>query len=81
MLFEVLFYVGDYDPPAYFLVGEAEGETPEEALRANLPQLITTVREMFDLEEDIPDWKIGETLNLLHPNGLVPARNFWDALP
>jgi hypothetical protein len=36
---------------------------------------------MFDLEEDIPDWKIGETLYLLHPNGLMPARNFWDALP
>ncbi len=76
MLFEVLFYVGDHDPPAYFLVGEAKGETPEEALSEHLPQLIATVREMFDLDEDISDWKICETLYLLHPDGLTPARKF-----
>jgi len=76
MLFEVLFYDGWGDMPAYFLVDVVEGETAEEALQNNLPQLIATVREMFGLDESVTDEKICETLYLLHPEGLLPVRKY-----
>lgn len=76
MLFEALYYDGWSEPPAYFLIGVVEGETPEEALKENLPKLIATVREMFDLDESVSDTKISETLYLLRPGGLVSTRDF-----
>ena len=76
MLFEVLFYDGWGDMPAYFLVDVVEGETAEEALQNNLPQLIATVREMFGLDESVTDEEICETLYLLHPEGLLPVRKY-----
>jgi hypothetical protein len=76
MLFEVLFYDGWGEMPAYFLVDVVEGETAEEALQNNLPQIIAAVREMFKLDESVTDEKICETLYLLHPEGLLPVRKY-----
>jgi hypothetical protein len=38
--YEVLFYNGWMDTPAYYLVSDVEGETPEQALAVNLDQVI-----------------------------------------
>lgn len=75
MLFEVLFYDAWSDPPAYLLVEAVEGETAEEALKENLPEIITAVREVLDMnEEELPDEAICEMLYLVPADALIPAR-------
>ena len=75
MFYEVLFYDGWGDMPAYYLLDGAEGDTPEQALAANLERITQEVREKFNLPEDwVSDEKIQETIYVLRENGLVPAR-------
>lgn len=72
-LYEVLFYNGWQDAPAYYLLDGIEGRTPKVALKRHLPKVIQQVRELFSLGSDIEDERICETLYALKSNALVPA--------
>lgn len=73
--YEVLFYNGWMEPPAYYLVGEVEGETPEEALAMNLNRVIKVVRETFSLDDDKSSKRfIREYLYVVREGGLLSAR-------
>lgn len=72
-LYEVLFYNGWQDVPAYFMVDSVEGRTPKEALRSHLPRVIGSVRGQFSLGPDIDDDYICESLYVLKSNALVCA--------
>ena len=72
MVYEVLYYDGWGEWPAYYLIGEAEGESPEEALESNLQRLTTEVRERFSLSpDDSRDEQIQEAIYVLRNNSLV----------
>ncbi len=74
-LYEAVYYDGWGMYPAYYLLGQlAEGMTPEDALRQSLPRLIAEVRRMFQLDGEISDEKIQETLYVIRPDGLVSVR-------
>jgi hypothetical protein len=74
-LYEVLFYNGWQDPPAYYLLAGVEGRSPKEALQRNLPTVIQEIRQEFSLDDDVDDRHICESLYALRSNGLVPARS------
>ncbi|MBI5714462.1 MAG: hypothetical protein HZC38_13725 [Chloroflexi bacterium] len=71
--YEVLFYNGWVEPPAYYLVGDVEGETPEQALATNLDQMIDEVREKFALDESARR-RIREYLYVVREGGMLSAR-------
>jgi hypothetical protein len=76
MMYELLYYDGWGQMPAYYLLGGLEGDTPEDALRRNLQQATRDVRDLFCLsEDDMSDEDIQETLYVLRENGLVPVRD------
>ena len=73
--YEVLFYNGWTDTPAYYLVGDIEGEIPEEALATNLNQVIEIVRGKFSLDDDRGAERfIREYLYVVREGGLLSAR-------
>ena len=69
--YEVLFYNGWGSAPAYYLVDSVE--TPRSALRHELGRVLSTVRAEFDLDTEVSDRKICESLYVLRSNGLVGA--------
>jgi len=71
--YEVLFYNGWTDTPAYYLVGDVEGESPEEALATNLDQMVDEVREKFALDE-MERSRIRESLYIVREGGFLSAR-------
>ncbi len=74
--YEAVYYNGWDTPPAYYLIGGAEGESPEQALRLNLRRLTTEVRDMLSLSpDDLSDEKIQETLYVIRGDGLVSTRD------
>ncbi len=76
MLYEVLFYDGWGDMPAYYLLDGVEGDTPEQALAASLERITEEVRDRFNLQaDDASDERIQETIYLLRENGLVSVRD------
>lgn len=77
-LYEVLFYSGDGMFPAYHLIDGFESETTEKmdkVMKDKLANITQRVRKMFDIGNDIPDWKIYETLYVLQEDGLIPIKN------
>jgi len=72
--YEVLFYDGNVEPPAYYLIDGVGGESPEEALRANLARLSRQVRSALHLGDDYPEHKIHEVLYVVRSGGMVSAR-------
>ncbi len=72
--YEVLFYNGWQDEPAYYLLDLIEGRTPKAALKTHLPELIGKVRRLFSLDEDFEDDRICETLYAMRSDALIPAR-------
>jgi hypothetical protein len=75
MIYEVLYFDGDGMVPAYYLISEVEGDTPEKALVNNLERVTREVREVFGLfTNDIPDVKIWEAIYVVRADGLMPAR-------
>jgi hypothetical protein len=76
MTYEVLFFDGWGMTPAYYLLDGVEGDTPEQALAANLEQITQQVRRCFDLRENgLSDEQIRETIYVLRENGLVSAKD------
>jgi hypothetical protein len=76
MTYEVLFFDGNGATPAYHLVGSVEGETPEDALAANLEGIIQQVRRTLNLSsDDVSDRQILDSTYMLRGNGLVPGRH------
>jgi len=74
--YEIVYYNGSVDPPVYYLIGEVEGESPEQALRSNLQSLTAEVRDLLLLEpEYYPDKKIHWSLFAIRSDGLVPTWN------
>lgn|GEM_PF-5512999 len=66
MFYEAVWYNGWIEPPAYILLEEVEGNTPEEALRDNLDRLTQLVRDIYRVDkEDWNDDDIQDTLYLL----------------
>ncbi len=65
--YSVFFYDGWHIPePDYIWVAEVDGQNPRDALEANLRQIVKTVREMLELDEDdISDYKIQEALYIV----------------
>ena len=60
-MYEVLYYQAH--EPAYVVIDNVEGVTPEDALLRNLPSLIRTVRERYYLDaESFSDESIMESL-------------------
>ena len=74
-LYEVLFYNGWQDAPAYYLLDGIEGRTPKAALKKHLPKVIQEVRDLFSLGPEIDDDWICKTLYALKSDALVPARD------
>ncbi|MBI5300925.1 MAG: hypothetical protein HY868_02220 [Chloroflexi bacterium] len=75
MEYEVLFYNGWVDPPAYYLVTAASGDSPEDALQKNLAEVTHEVRKLLGLDkQDISDVRLQETIYLLRADSLVPVR-------
>ncbi|HZP82522.1 MAG TPA: hypothetical protein VFB21_12860 [Chthonomonadaceae bacterium] len=67
------FYYEDYEtPPAYRWIGEVEGESPEQALLQNLPQLIASARDLYGLSpEDFDDESIQDSIFVFRPDAVV----------
>ncbi len=74
-LHEVVFYSGDQPFPAYYLIDEIESENTQEELKNKLARSMQRVRRMFDVGDDIPDWKIYEALYLLQEDGLISVKS------
>ncbi len=75
-MYEVLWFDGWGMHPAYYLLSGVEGESPEEALKEHLSEMIQEVRELFDLSPDeVSDEKIQETLYVLRSDALIPTRD------
>ena len=79
-LYEVLFYNGWQDAPAYYLLDGIEGRTPKAALKRHLPKVIREVRELFSLGPEVEDERICETLYALKSDALVPAWRVFQEL-
>lgn len=77
-MYEVLFYNGWQDQPAYYLLGGIEGRSPKEALKKNLPAVIADVRESFGLGGDVPEDSICDSLYAMRSDALVAAREVLD---
>ena len=77
-MYEVLFYNGWQDPPAYTLLSGIEGRSPKDALRRNLPALIADVRSSYGLDGEVSDDKICESLYAMRSDALVPAWRVLD---
>ncbi len=71
---EVVFYSGDQPFPTYYLIDEIECENRQEELKNKLARIMQQVRRMFDIGDDIPDFKIYEALYILQEDGLIPAK-------
>ena len=71
--YEILFYNGWIDTPAYYLVGDVEGKTTEQSLAMNLDQIIDEVRNKFGLDESAQR-QIRESLYIVRADGLLSAR-------
>lgn len=69
--YEILFFAGWGDMPAYYLVTFAEGTNPIEALEKSLPKAIAEIRRLFCLDDDITDEEIQNSIYLLKDDGLV----------
>ena len=78
-IYEVLFYNGWQDDPAYYLVDSVEGQGPKQALARQLPRVIRTVREQFLIPPDVDDHSVCESLYVLRSNGLLAAREVLPA--
>lgn len=74
-LCEVVFYSGDQPFPAYYLIDGFECENIGGELKNKLARITQRVRSMFNIEDDIPDWKVHEALYVLHEDGLILAKN------
>ena len=76
--YEVVFYSGDGPFPAYYLIDTIQSESMdmEKELRDKLAGITPRVREMFDIGDDIPDWKIHETLYVLQEDGLMSIKRY-----
>jgi hypothetical protein len=76
MLYEVLFFDGWGDLPAYYLLDGVEGDTPEQALTTNIERITQQVRARFGLlAGELSDRQIQDTIYVLRENGLVCARD------
>jgi len=72
MNYEVLFFHGWGDIPAYYLIDEVEGDTPEEALLANLERIAEQVRDTLSLSEtDMSDEDVLQDVFVVRARGLV----------
>ncbi len=74
-LYEVVFYSGDGQFPAYHLIDQIECENVDKELKNKLARITQRVRKMFDIGDDIPDWKIYEALYVIQENGLTWVKN------
>ncbi len=78
----VFFYDGWHIPePDYIWVAEVDGKNPQDALETSLQQIIQTVREMLQLDEDdLSDYKIQEALYIV-PSDYWMSYNevYWHA--
>jgi hypothetical protein len=73
--YEVVFYDGDGPFPAYYLIDTIEGEALKKKLKAKLAGITQRVRKIFDIREDIPDWRIYEALYVLREKGLISIKS------
>lgn len=78
MLYEAVWYNGWIYPPAYVLLDEVEGDTPQQALQNNLAHLTQRVREIYSIEpEEWRDEKIQDTLYILKNDTKVSVDSLW----
>ena len=73
-LHEVVFYSGDQPFPAYYLIDQFECENLGEELKNKMALITQRVRKMFDIADDIPDYKVHEALYVLHEDGLTSLK-------
>ncbi len=69
MSYEAVWYNGWIEPPAYILLDEVEGDTPEQALLNNLDHLTQRVRRIYQIVKD--EWDdddIQESLYIFNYN-------------
>jgi len=75
-LYEVVYYDDSNMPPAYYLIGGAEGESLDRALQLNLHRLIAPARELLRLQpEDLADEKIQRALYVIRSDDLVSSQS------
>ena len=73
-LYEVVFYSGDQPFPAYYLIDGFECENIGEELENKLTLIIQRVRKMFNIADDIPDYKVHESLYVLPEDGFTSLK-------
>jgi len=73
-LHEVVFYSGDQPFPAYYLIDQLECENLGDELKNKLALITQRVRKMFNIADDIPDYKVLEALYVLHEDGLTSLK-------
>ena len=71
---EILFYNGDENPPAYYLIDGIQASSPEDIIANQLSSILSRVRETFGLGPEISDRKVRDSLYVLQEGGLFPAR-------
>ena len=76
MTYEVLFYNGWEPVPTYYMIGAIEGDSPVNALAANIARITRRVRILLRLREaEVPSRAIQQALYVLRENGLVSLRD------
>lgn len=73
-LYEVVFYSGDQPVPAYYVIDDIECDNSQEELKNKLAHITQRVRSMFNIEDDIPDWKVHKSLYVIQEDGLTPLK-------
>ena len=72
--FEVLFYDGEATQPAYYLLGEVEGDSAEEAIALKSDKLVELARNALSLDSDFPTHRVTDALYLVRERGLLNVR-------
>lgn len=80
-MYEAVYYNGYDSPPSYYLLGSVEGDTPEQALRDNLMELTSMVRDLLLLgPADFDDESIQVDIYVIRADGLVSVREAMKTL-
>ena len=74
-LYEVVFHSGEQPFPAYYRIDEFECENMREELKNKLAHITQRVRKMFDIRDDVPDWKIYKALYVLQEDELITVKD------
>jgi len=74
-LYEVIFYSGEQPLPAYYVIDQISCENIEEELKNKIVHFTQAVRKIFNIGDDISNYKIHKALYIIREDGLIPITN------